>query len=181
MGLCPTASFNALRALLRRVQEGPAVGRAVSPFIERVAAATYDVIPFRVLSGDQHPHCTIVNEFRLRHLDAFIDLFLHVLDLRGRAGLFDLEHVSLDGSKIEATASMHKAMSYERMRSELERLGGEIRELAAKAAEIDAEEDETYGVGKDAHEIRDELRRRELPAGPQLPDRGRQCKPDHRR
>lgn len=127
----------------------------------RIAAATYDVIPFRVLTGDQHPHFTVVNEFRLRHLDAFIDLFLQVLSLCGRAGLLDLEHVSLDGSKIEANASKHKAMSYGRMRSELERLEGEIRELAAKAAEIDAEEDERYGVGKDAHEIRDELRRRE--------------------
>ena len=127
----------------------------------KIAAATYDVIPFRVLTGDQHPHFTVVNKILLRHLDAFIDVFLQVLELCGLAGLLDLEHVSLDGSRIEANASKHKAMSYGRMRSDLERLEGEIRELAAKAAEIDAEEDERYGVGKDAHEIRDELRWRE--------------------
>jgi transposase len=80
----------------------------------KIAAATYDVIPFRVLTADQHPHFTVINEFRLRHLDAFVDLFVQVLRLGGRAGLLDLEHVSLDGSKVEANASKHKAMSYGR-------------------------------------------------------------------
>jgi transposase len=77
----------------------------------RIAAATCDVIPFRVLTGDQHPHFTVINEFRLRHLDAFVDLSVQVLRLGGRAGLPDLEHVSLDGSKVETNASKHKAMS----------------------------------------------------------------------
>jgi transposase len=53
----------------------------------RIAAATYDMIPFRVLTGDQHPHFTVINEFRLRHLDAFVDLFVQLLMLCGRAGL----------------------------------------------------------------------------------------------
>jgi len=127
----------------------------------RIAAATYDVIPFRVLTGDQHPHFTVVNEFRLRHAEAFVDLFGQVLRLCGRAGLLDLEHVSLDGSKVEASASKHKAMSYQRMETEIERLEREIREFGAKAEEIDAAEDERYGEGKDAHEIADELKRRE--------------------
>ena len=127
----------------------------------KIAAATYDVIPFRVLTGDQHPHFTVINEFRLRHLDAFVDLFVQVLRLCGRAGLLDLEHVSLDGSKVEANASKHKAMSYRRMEQEVERLEREIREFTAKAVGVDAEEDELCGKGGEAHEIRAELRRRE--------------------
>jgi len=127
----------------------------------KMAAATYDMIPFRVLTGDQHPHFTVINEFRLRHLDGFVDLFVQVLRLCGRAGLLDLEHVSLDGTKVEANASKHKAMSYGRMEGEVERLKREIREYAAKAARVDAEEDERYGEGKEAHEIGEELRRRE--------------------
>jgi hypothetical protein len=55
----------------------------------KIAAATYDIIPFRVLSGDQHPHFTVINEFRLRHLDAFVDLFVQVLRLCGRGGLIN--------------------------------------------------------------------------------------------
>jgi transposase len=127
----------------------------------KIAAATYDIIPFRVLTGDQHPHFTVINEFRLRHLDAFVDLFVQVLRLCGRAGLLDLEHVSLDGSKVEANASKHKAMSYGRMEQEVERLEREIREFTAKAERVDAEEDELYGEGREAHELREELRRRE--------------------
>jgi transposase len=127
----------------------------------KMAAATYDMIPFRVLTGDQHPHFTVINEFRLRHLDGFVDLFVQVLRLCGRAGLLDLEHVSLDGTKVEANASKHKAMSYGRMEGEVERLKREIRELAAKAERVDAEEDELYGEGKEAHEVGEELRRRE--------------------
>jgi transposase len=126
-----------------------------------IAAATYDVIPFRVLTADQHPHFTVINEFRLTHLEAFTDLFKQVLEVCGRAGLLDLEHVSLDGSKVEANASKHKAMSHERMKSEIERLGKEIRELSQRAAEVDEKEDALYGKGKEAHEISEELRRRE--------------------
>jgi transposase len=127
----------------------------------RIAAATYDMIPFRVLTGDQHPHFTVINEFRMRYLESFVDLFVQVLELCGRAGLLSLEHVSLDGSKVQANASKHKAMSYGRMGTELERLEREIRELTARAARIDAEEDELYGEGKDAQEICEELKRRQ--------------------
>jgi transposase len=127
----------------------------------RIAAATYDMIPFRVLTGDQHPHFTVINEFRGRHLDALPDLFVQVLRLCGRAGLVDLEHVALDGSKVDANASKHKAMSHGRMEEEIERLGREVRELLARAEEADTEEDELYGPGRDAHEINEELARRE--------------------
>lgn len=127
----------------------------------KIAAATYDMIPFRVLTGDQHPHFTVINDFRARHLDALPDLFVQVLRLCGRAGLVDLEHVALDGSKVDANASKHKAMSHGRMEEEIERLDREVRELLARAERADAEEDEKYGNGRDAHEITGELARRE--------------------
>jgi len=127
----------------------------------KIAAATYDIIPFRVLTADQHPHFTVINDFRLRHLEAFVDLFVQVLRLCGRAGLLDLEHVSLDGTKLEANASKHKAMSHARMEKELERLETEIRAFVEQAETVDAEEDEVYGNGREAHELEEELKRRE--------------------
>jgi len=127
----------------------------------KISAATYDMIPFRVLTGDQHPHFTVINEFRTRHLRALPELFVQVFRLCGRAGLVDLEHVALDGSKVDANASKHKAMSHGRMEEEIERLDREVRELLARAEQADAEEDERYGQGRDAHEISGELARRE--------------------
>jgi len=126
-----------------------------------IAAATHERIDFRVLTGNQHPFHTVVNEFRLRHLDALPGLFVQVLKLCDRAGLVRLEHVSLDGSNVKANASKHKAMSYGRMESEVERLEREIEELLSKADAIDAEEDERYGTGQQAHPISEELRCRE--------------------
>jgi transposase len=76
-----------------------------------------------VLTGDQHPHFTVINEFRLLHMDSFVDLFVQVFKLCGKAGLLDLEHVSLDGSKVNANASKHKAMSYGRMQRKREGFG----------------------------------------------------------
>ena len=52
-----------------------------------IAAATRERVDFRVLTGDQHPHHTVVNEFRLRHLDALPELFVQVLKVCDRAGL----------------------------------------------------------------------------------------------
>jgi len=73
------------------------------------------------------------------HLDALPQLFVEVLQLCDRAGLLKLEHVSLDGSKINANASKHKAMSNGRMVSEIRRLEKEIQELLAKAKDVDHE------------------------------------------
>jgi transposase len=127
----------------------------------QIFAATYERIDFRVLTGDRHPFHTVINEFRLRHLGALPQLFVQVLRLCDRAGLLKLEHVSLDGSKVHANASKHKAMSHSRMVSEIERLEKEIQELLDKANDIDQEEDDLYGKNKDAHPIDEELLRRE--------------------
>ena len=127
----------------------------------KIAAATYDYVAFRVLSGGSHPHFTTVNQFRLNHHEALAERFVQVLQMCQRAGLVKLGHVSLDGSKVQANASKHKAMSYERMQKEEARLRGEIEALLAQADAVDREEDKRYGAGQDAQDLPEELRRRE--------------------
>ena len=72
-----------------------------------------------------------------------------------------LGHVALDGTKVQANASKHKAISYGRMKQEIARLGGEVEQLMAQAEVIDSEEDECYGVGNRGDELPKELRHRQ--------------------
>jgi transposase len=81
----------------------------------KIQARTYEDIAFRFLSGDQHPDHATIAEFRKRHLEALASLFMQALLLCEKAGLVKLGHVSIDGTKIKANASKHKAMSYKRM------------------------------------------------------------------
>jgi len=128
----------------------------------RIARATYEDVAFRVLAGGAHPHFTTINEFRLLHGPALGDLFVQGLQMCARAGLIELEHVSVDGAKILANASKHKAMSYKRMKDEEARLKEEVESLLKRADEADRQEDESYGVGKDPWcDVPEELRRRE--------------------
>ena len=85
------------------------------PSSRKIEAATYNQIPFRVLTADQHPDHDTIATFRQRHLPALVGLFVDVLRLCQQAGLVQLGHVCLDGTKVKANASKHKAMSYERM------------------------------------------------------------------
>lgn len=71
--------------------------------------------------------------------------------------LVKLGHVALDGTKIKANASKHKAMSYQRMCEAKTRLEQEVAELLAEAARIDAQ----YGRGRRGDELPEELQRRE--------------------
>jgi transposase len=137
-------------------------GYCVGIFSSRkLARATYEDVAVRVLAGEAHPFFTTLNQFRLDHREAFAALFLQVLRLCRRAGLVKLGHVALDGTKVKANASKHKAMSYERMTEEEARLRGEINELLAQADAVDAAEDKRYGVGVAPEDLPEELRRRE--------------------
>lgn len=127
----------------------------------RLARATYEDVAFRVLAGGEHPHFTTVNQFRLLHREALAKLFVQVLRLCRKAGLVKLGHVAFDGSKVEANASKHKAMSYKRMQEEEQRLAAEVEALLAKADATDGREDEQYGVGQAPEDLPEELRRRE--------------------
>jgi transposase len=128
----------------------------------RIARATYEDVAFRVLAGGAHPHFTTINDFRLLHGPALGDLFAQGLRMCARAGLIELEHVSVDGTKILANASKHKAMSYKRMKDEEARLKEQVESLLRRADETDRQEDESYGVGKDPWcDVPEELRRRD--------------------
>lgn len=127
----------------------------------KIERATYENVAFRVLAGGHHPHFTRINEFRRVHLEALGELFKQVLALCQRAGLAKLGHVSLDGTKVQANASKHKAMSYERMCEEEKRLAEEVKALLAHAAAIDEQEDEKYGAEVRGDELPEELARRE--------------------
>ena len=127
----------------------------------RIARATYEDVAFRVLSGDTHPFFTTINLFRLQHREAIGDLFVQVLRLCTKAGLVKLGLIALDGTKIKAAASKHRAMSHERMLEEEARLKAEVDRLLARADETDAREDEEHGIGEDAVDIPAELARRE--------------------
>jgi transposase len=127
----------------------------------RIEQATYTDVAFRVLAANQHPDHDSIATFRKRHLGALAGLFLQVLKLAQKAGLVKLGHVSVDGSKVRANASKHKAMSYERMLKTEKELKQEISEILKNAQAVDDAEDEKYGKGKRGDELPEELRRRE--------------------
>ncbi len=131
------------------------------PSSRRMERATYEDVAFRVLAGDQHPDHDCIADFRKRHLDALAGLFMQVLRLCQKAGLVKLGHIAIDGTKVKANASKHKAMSYDRMSEAETKLEEEIRGLLAEAERIDAEEDAQYGKGKRIDELPEELKRRE--------------------
>ena len=128
------------------------------PSSRRIEQATYHSVPFRVLTGDQHPDHDTIAQFRKRHLKALSKLFLQVLKLCQRAGLVKLGHVALDGTKLKANASKHKAMSYGRMVKKEKELKEEVKRLLKEAQACDAREDALYGKGKKADELPQELR-----------------------
>jgi transposase len=137
---------------------GYCTGVASSRKIER---ATYLDLAFRVLAADQHPDHDSLAEFRKRHLDALAGVFVQVLRLCQRAGLVTLGHVAVDGTKVKANASKHKAMSYARMTETAAQLEREIRALLTEAEQVDAAEDAEYGRGRRGDELPAELARRE--------------------
>ena len=126
----------------------------------KIEAATYGDVAFRVLAGDQHPDHSIISEFRRRHLKELAALFLQVLMLCEKAGLVKLGHVALDGTKVKANASKHKAMSYDRMVQTEERLKKEVASLLEVAEKVDSAEDAMHGKGQRGDDLPAELARR---------------------
>lgn len=118
-------------------------------------------IPFRVLAAGNEPDFRTISDFRKIHLEALQGLFEQVLAMTLEAGAMKLGRVSLDGTKIKANASKHKAMSYGRMKEKQQQLKEEVEQLLAQAEQADAAEDERYGRGRRGDELAEELRRRE--------------------
>jgi transposase len=127
----------------------------------RIERASYDDIAFRYLCADQHPDHDTISEFRRQHLLVLAQLFTQVLQLCDKAGLVKLGHVAIDGTKVQANASKHKAMSYNRMEEKEKQLRAEVEKLLAQAEETDAAEDALYGKGNRGDDLTGEMARRE--------------------
>jgi len=143
--------------MVRVLVYGYCIGVTSSRQIEK---RTYEDVACRYLSGDQHPDHSVINEFRKRHLAALAGLFVEVLQLCQKAELVKLGHVALDGTKLQANASKHKAMSYGRMLKSEQQLRAEVEELLRQAEAVDAEEDERERQGY-SDKLPEELARRE--------------------
>lgn len=137
---------------------GYCTGKTSSRKLEK---ATWEDVACRVLAGNQQPDHDSIADFRRRHLKALAGLFVQVLKLCQEAGLVKLGHVSVDGTKVKANASRHKAMSYQRMTETEARLVREVEALLAEAEAADKAEDAAYGRGTRGDELPDELKRRE--------------------
>ena len=143
--------------MVRLLLYGYCIGVVSSRQIEK---RTYEDVAFRYLSAGEHPDHSTINEFRKRHLGALAGLFVQALQLCEKAGLIKLGHVALDGTKLQANASKHKAMSYGRMSEAEEKLKAEVEELLKRAEAADAAEDEKEKQGG-SEELPQELARRE--------------------
>lgn len=130
------------------------------PSSRKIEQATYEEVPYRVLAANQHPDHDSIATFRQTHLARLAALFTQVLGLCQRAGLVKLGHVALDGTKLRANASKHKAMSYGRMSEAERKLEAEVAALLARAQAVDAAEDAQYGKGQRGDELPAELARR---------------------
>ena len=131
------------------------------PSSRKIEQATYHSIPFRVLAANQHPDHDTIADFRKRHLKALADLFVQVLRLCQKAGLVKFGHIALDGTKVKANASKHKAMSYGRMEKKAAELKKEIDDLLAQAEQADMKENALYGKGKRGDQLPKELQFRQ--------------------
>lgn len=119
----------------------------------RIARACEERVDFMAVTGLNRPDFRTVSDFRKRHLAALQGLFLQVLQLCQRAGLVRLGHVALDGTKVRANASKHKAMSYGRMPETQVRLKREVRAWFDRAETADAAEDREHGRERRGDEL----------------------------
>src|SRR5271157_2816409 len=111
----------------------------------RIAKAAVERADFMMIVAGDPPDFRTISDFRKRHLRALASLFTQVLRLAEKAGLVKLGHVALDGTKIKANASKHKAMSYQRMKKREKELAAEVDRWLAAAEAADAEEDKVFG------------------------------------
>lgn len=127
----------------------------------RIAQKIEEDVAYRVLGAGNFPQHRTICDFRQEHLQTFIDLFKQVVLIAKNSGLIKLGRVAIDGTKVKANASRHKAMSYDRMKQEEKRLEDEIADLLKQAERTDRKEDQEYGPENRGDELPEELQRRE--------------------
>jgi transposase len=123
----------------------------------KIAAQIEDSVAFRVIAAGLTPHHRTICRFREEHLDEFQPLFVQVVQLAKEAGLVKMGTIAIDGSKLKANASKHKAMSYDRMLMEEKKLRSEIRKLTQAAREQDDIDDQDFGPDFRGDELPQEL------------------------
>jgi len=127
----------------------------------RIERRLVEDIAFRVLAADNQPNFRTISDFRKLHLKTLEGLFEQVLQIALEAGALKLGRVALDGTKVKANASKHKAMSYDRMVEKEKQLKAEVQQLLEQAEAADAEEDARYGKDRSGDELPAELERRQ--------------------
>ena len=146
------------RLMLKVILYGFTVGVFSSRKLQR---ACQENLAFKFLAAMETPAFKTFIEFRRRHREDMKDVFVRTVKLARELGLAKLGGVALDGCKIDADTSKHKAMSYGRMLEEEKRLKAEIEGLLKKAEQLDAEEDDENGLDDDGYRLSKELSRRE--------------------
>src|ERR1700675_593624 len=126
----------------------------------RIQKRLQEDIPFKVLAAGNEPDFRTISDFRKIHIEALEKLLEQVLAMALECGAIQLGRVSLDGTKLKANASKHKAMSYGRMKEKQQQLKDEVKQLLERAKAADETEDRQYG-DKRGDELPEELRRRE--------------------
>ena len=146
------------RLMLKILIYGYSHGVTSSRALER---RCQDDIAFRFLTAQAAPDFVAISRFRTRHGAALKELFTQSLSLCAQAGLVSLGRVALDGTKVRASASRHRAMSYDQMVRAESELADEVEALLADAEALDAAEDAAYGTDRRGDELPAELSRRE--------------------
>ena len=126
----------------------------------KIARKLEEDVAYRVLGAENFPAHRTISEFRLQNLNEFENLFMQVVRIAREVGLVKLGTIAIDGTKIKANASKHKAMSHGHMVKQERRLQQEIHDLTKRAGEQDVEEDGLYGAEFRGDEIPAELSRR---------------------
>lgn len=146
------------RMMLKLLVYGYSIGVPSSREIERRCATD---VAFRWLTANSAPDYRSIARFRRRHLGALDSLFVQVLRLCAEACLVKLGRVALDGTKLRASASRHKAMSHDRLGQRIEQLEVKVKAILAEAEATDRAEDEVFGEDRRGDEVPEELARRE--------------------
>jgi transposase len=146
------------RLMLKVILYGFSVGIFSSRKLQR---ACQENLAFKYLAGMETPAFRTFIEFRQRHREDMKAVFVQTVKLARALGLARLGTVALDGSKVEANTSKHKAMSYGRMLEEEKRLKAEIEQLFETAEVTDEQEEREYGPEADGYQVGEELARRQ--------------------
>lgn len=146
------------RMMLKLVLYGYSTGVTSSREMQRRCGAD---VAFRWLTANAAPDYRSISRFRRRHLDALDALFVQVLALCAEAGLVRLGRVALDGTKLRASASRHKAMSYDRLGPAIKHIEAQVKAMLEEAEAVDAAEDAEFGEDRRGDELPKELATRE--------------------